>query len=142
MTQYSEGHRVILTEIGQMLTFIDSADDIIAVKVANQITTRDLQDAMDRIDAALAKHAKVHFFVETEGIDGIELSGLSSILARAMPLFGELPRFDRIAVVADQTWVRMWARIESAILPFISYRIFTPDQREAALAWVTENRIS
>jgi hypothetical protein len=39
-------------------------------------------------------------------------------------------------VVADQAWVRLGTRIESVLLPFISYRVFEPDQRNEALAWV------
>ena len=42
----------------------------------------------------------------------------------------------RVAVVADQAWIRAATRIESVILPFISYRTFTPDQRQEAFAWV------
>ena len=53
-----------------------------------------------------------------------------------MPLFGKLTRFGRVAVVADQTWVRIGTRVESAVLPFISYKTFEPAQREEALAWV------
>jgi hypothetical protein len=41
-----------------------------------------------------------------------------------------------VAVVADQTWVRIGTRVESAVLPFISYKTFEPAQREEALAWV------
>jgi hypothetical protein len=41
-----------------------------------------------------------------------------------------------VAVVADQAWVRAGTRIESALLPFVSYRVFMPAQRDEALAWV------
>ncbi|HEY6916802.1 MAG TPA: STAS/SEC14 domain-containing protein, partial [Allosphingosinicella sp.] len=91
---------------------------------------------MDRLDGAMARNGKVHVFVETQTIDGIELSSLPSYMARAMPLFGKLTRFGRVAVVADQAWVRLGTRIESAVLPFISYRTFMPEQRGEALAWV------
>jgi len=119
-----------------MLELIDSADEVIAVKVAGQLTNTDLDAIMDRLEQVMARHDKVHVFVETHGIQGIELAGLPSYMARAMPLFGKLTRFGRVAVVADQAWVRTGTRIESAMLPFIGYRVFTPDQRDAALAWV------
>jgi hypothetical protein len=57
-------------------------------------------------------------------------------LGRAMPMFGKLSRFGRVAVVADQAWIRFASRLESAILPFVSYRVFEPDRRADALAWV------
>jgi hypothetical protein len=66
----------------------------------------------------------------------LRFSGLSSYLARSMPLFRKLTHFGRIAVVADQACVRIGTRIESAVLPFISNRTFAPNQRDDALAWV------
>jgi hypothetical protein len=119
-----------------MLEFIEGADDLIALRVSHKITGTDLDAIMDRLDERMAKHATVHVFVETHEIDGIELSGLRSYMARALPLFGQLNRFGRVAVVADQTWVRVGTRVESAILPSITYRTFRPEEREEAFAWV------
>ncbi len=119
-----------------MIELIPSSDDVIAVRVSDKITGVELDLIMDRLDAVMAAHDKVHVFVETSSIDGIELSGLPAYMMRAMPLFGQLGRFGRVAVVADQAWVRIGTRIESALLPFISYRTFMPHQRDAALAWV------
>ena len=71
-------------------------------------------------------------------IDGIEISSLPSYAARAWPLFGKLNRFGRVAVVADQAWVRIGTRLESALLPNISYRTYMPDERDEAFDWVTD----
>lgn len=122
-----------------MHEMMDSPDDVVALRIAHKITGEDLEKIMDRLEQVMAKHEKVHIFVETQDIDGIELSGLPSYVARAMPLFGKLHRFGRVAVVADQAWVRAGSRLESAILPFISYSVFTPDQRTQAFAWITGN---
>ena len=119
-----------------MHNFLTAADDVLALKVSGKITGADLTAIMDRLEAAMERHETVHVFVETEGIDGIELSDLPDYVGRAMPLFGMLRRFGRVAVVADQAWVRVGTRIESAILPFIDYRVFEPHEREGALAWV------
>jgi len=119
-----------------MLELLDTPDDVLAVKIAHKITGEDLDAVMDRLDAAMDRHDKVHVFVETQQIDGIELSGLPSYMSRALPLFGKLNRFGRVAVVADQAWIRAGTRIESALLPHISYRTYMPDERGEALAWV------
>ena len=119
-----------------MMEWINGADDVIALRLADKITGADLDAIMDRLDAAMAQHAKVHIFVETHSVDGIELSGLGSYMARALPLFGKLRHFGRVAVVADQAWIRAGTRLESALLPGISYRTFTPERREEALTWV------
>lgn len=119
-----------------MLKMIDSADDVIALEIADKISGGELDTVMDRLDAAMARHDKVHIFVETRSIDGIEIAGLGAYMTRALPLLGKLDRFGRVAVVADQGWIRAATRIESAVLPHIRYRVFEPDTRDEALAWV------
>ena len=119
-----------------MHEFIDSSDDVTALQVSQKITGNDLQVIMDRLDDVMARHDKVHVFVETQSIDGIEVSSLPSYMARAMPLFGKLSSFGRVAVVADQAWVRVGSRLESALLPNIRYRTYMPEERDEALAWV------
>jgi stage II sporulation SpoAA-like protein len=119
-----------------MLEFLDTPESVLAVKIAHKITGADLDLVMDRLDAAMADHEKIHVFVETHHIDGVELSGLPSYMARAMPLLGKLDRFGRVAVVADQAWIRAGTRLESVLLPNISYRTYMPDERAEALRWV------
>jgi hypothetical protein len=120
-----------------MLELIETRDDVLAVTISGQITGDDLATTMERLEEAFARHDKVHVFVETRSLAGIELSDLAAHVARAMPMFGKLQRFGRVAVVADQAWVRGATRVESVVLPGISYRVFEPEQRDEALAWVT-----
>lgn len=121
-----------------MMEIIPSADDVIALTVSHKIDGAELDAIMDRLDDAMARHDKVHIFVETRSIDGIEVAGLGSYTKRALPLFGKLGRFGRVAVVADQGWIRAVTKIESALLPHISYRVFEPEDRDEALAWVMD----
>lgn len=119
-----------------MLELLDSPAGVIALRVSQKITGNDLTVIMDRLDDLMSKPGKVHVFVETHAIEGIEVSGLPAHTVRAMPLFRKLDRFGRVAVVADQAWVRAGTRLESALLPNISYRTYMPDERDEALAWV------
>src|SRR3546814_3558258 len=57
-----------------MLDRIDSADDVIALKISDKISGRELDAIMDRLDAAMARHDKVHIFIETRSIYGIEIA--------------------------------------------------------------------
>ena len=119
-----------------MLEYIETGDDVLALRVSEKITGADLDAILDRLEQMMGEHEQIHVFVETRGIDAIELSSLGRYAMRAMPLFGKLSRFGRVAVVADQAWIRWGTRLESALLPFISYRTYLPAEREAALAWV------
>lgn len=119
-----------------MLEFIGSPENVLALKISGSIKGADLDPIMDKLDAVMAAHDKVHIFVETQGISGLELASLPHYFSRALPLFGKLRSFGRVAVVADQAWVRVGTQIESAMLPFMSYRTYEPEERDEALAWV------
>jgi hypothetical protein len=119
-----------------MLEFLDTAPDVIALRIGGKIQGAELDAIMDRLEPMLTSDGSTHVFVETQAITGIAIDGLARYWARALPLFGKLRKFGRVAVVADQAWIRLATRIESALLPHISYRTFTPDRRDEALAWV------
>jgi len=116
-----------------MLEFIKSPEDVFAVKLTGTITGKDLDSILDKFEDMVVKPGKIHFFVETKGIEGLELSALPHHFSRSFPLFSKLDRFGRVAVVADQAWMRVLTRFESALLPFVSYRVFAPEERKEAL---------
>lgn len=118
-----------------MHEFIKSPSDVLAVKLDGTITGDDLDAIMDRTEDLIAEFGKIHIYVETHGIDGLQVSALPHHMNRAFPLFGKLDRFGRVAVVADQAWMRVLTRLESALLPNISYRVYEPEEREEALGW-------
>ena len=118
-----------------MHKFIKSPDDVLAVTYSGSITGNDLDVALDRLEAMLARPGKINFFIEMKKIESMELAAMPHHFARSFPLFGALKRFGRVAVVADQTWIRVLTRLESALLPNISYRVYEPKEREEALEW-------
>lgn len=122
-----------------MLTFLDCPEPVLAFRAGGKIENADLSALFERLEPMLERGGPVHVFAQIEGLSGLALDGFPAHVARAMPLLAKLPRFGRIAVVADQAWLRLAARIESAVLPGISYRTFTPEQRDAAFAWVRGN---
>lgn len=125
-----------------MLDFHEASDDVLAVTVMERITSADLETLIETIEDRLARFPTVHVFAEVRAVGGLDFSGLGSHVARAMPLLGRLGQFGRVAVVADQAWIRGLTRLESAILPFISYRVFEPAQSAEALAWVKGRSIA
>lgn len=121
-----------------MIEVEDTLPNVVALTITGKVTAEDLDSAMDRLDVAMAGQAPVHIFVETKGLNGFEISGLADYASRAMPLFGKLGRFGRVAIVADQLWIRLASKVESMLLPHISYRVFEPTERAEALDWVEQ----
>ena len=123
-----------------MLEFLKSADDVIAIRISGKLADAQLADLIDRIEGSLEAREKTHMFMEVESFSGFDLDDFARALPRGMAMLGKLGRFGRIAVVADQQWIRAWTRIESALLPGISYEVYSSDEREEALAWVEGRR--
>jgi len=121
-----------------MHEFIGNRDDVLAVVVSGDITDEDLASMMDRVNDALARHETVHVYVEAHEFKGIQISHLPDYVKDAFPMVRKLRRFGRVAVVTDEPWVRIATRLESALLPGISYRVFDSRKRDDALAWVQE----
>ena len=123
-----------------MLEFLNSADDVIAIKISGKLTEPELAELVERVESSVAARDKTHMFMDVEDFSGFDLGAFARYLPRGTAMLGKLGRFGRIAVVSDQPWIRAWTRTESAILPGISYELYWPDQREQALAWVEGRR--
>lgn len=67
------------------------------------------------------------------------LSAITLELANIVPLMRWVWRLDRIAVVSDEAWMRAASRIESALLPGVTYVVYDSDEAEAARTWVLGN---
>jgi hypothetical protein len=119
-----------------MIEYLPSTGEVIALKISGRLLREELEEIVARVEASLAKYEKTHLFVEIEDFWGVDVTALPGYLPRAAAMLGELRRFGRIAIVSDLRWIRWATKLESALLPHISYETFTADERHRALAWV------
>ncbi|WP_129792498.1 STAS/SEC14 domain-containing protein [Sphingosinicella sp. CPCC 101087] len=119
-----------------MLEYLPSTPAVIAVRCGGSLTRPEIEGFMDRLEAALAQHERTHFFVEIVDFGGLEMEGLGDLMKRSATWFRNLDRVGRVAVVADQGWIRWAAKLESALLPHVAYETFEPAERDRAWAWV------
>ncbi len=124
-----------------MLEFLESDPSIIAVRTSGHLSRDEIEAMLTRLEERLALPAPTHMFVEVRNFSGFDLEGFGNYVRRVTALIGKLERLDRVAIVANQRWLRWAARVESALLPNVTYETFTPAQRDQALAWV-EGRIA
>lgn len=119
-----------------MLEFIPSREDVIATRMSGKITAEELGLYIDRLEDALERRPKTHVYAEMVDFRGLQMQDFGSHMRRGFDMLDRLDRFGRVAVVADQAWIRWLAKIESALLPMVSYRTFRLDERDRALAYV------
>lgn len=111
-------------------------DEILIFSFSGRLEKSDVEEAIRRFDAALERGGTVHAFVEITDFQGMSWDALRSDLGHALHYLLRLKQFGRFAIVSDQSWIRLASRLESALLPYIAYEVYTPDQRDHALAWV------
>jgi hypothetical protein len=119
-----------------VLENLPGRDDVIMFSFSGRLEKADVEEAIRRLDAAFERGGKVHVFVEVRDFKGMALDAWLSDLGHGLHYLTRLKQFGRFAIVSDQRWMRTASRIESALLPYITYEVYTPDQREHALAWV------
>jgi hypothetical protein len=119
-----------------MLEYLDTPPDVIAIRCGGRLARSQLAGYVDRLEAAMAAHPRVHLFAEIIDFTGFDTDGFGDLIKRSAGWFRQLDRVGRVAIVADQTWVRWAAKVESALLPHISYETFESAERDRALAWV------
>ncbi|WP_068090428.1 SpoIIAA family protein [Novosphingobium rosa] len=113
----------------------DLPADVIALTIEGGLEKEDVDRAMGLLDAAFARGGKVHLFVEVRNFTGMPADAWLSDLRHGLRYLTKLHQFGRVAIVSDQSWVRAASRIESALLPFVTYHVYRPGQRDHALAW-------
>jgi len=119
-----------------MFEYLAAGDDVIAMRSTGRMTRDDVDGFMDRLDASLAAREKTHLFAEVVDFSGLDPELIGETLKRTPSWFSNLRKMGRIAIVADQDWIRWLAKAESMVLPHVSYETFKPHERDRALAWV------
>ncbi|MCW6530190.1 STAS/SEC14 domain-containing protein [Sphingomonas sp. MMSM20] len=119
-----------------MLKDLSGNADIIIVSVSGHLDKQDVERIMERLDAAFALGGKVHIFAEVTDFAGMPADAWISDISHGLRYLTRLNQFGRVAIVSNQNWIRTASRIESALLPLVSYEVYPPEQRDHALAWV------
>jgi hypothetical protein len=119
-----------------MMEFLDAPEGVFAVRCGGRLDHAEMEECLVRLRSALDANARTHVFAEVVDIGSVSAESFVTGFKWAPEWLSKLDRFGRVAIVADQSWVRWAAKIESALLPHISYETFESDERERAFAWV------
>jgi hypothetical protein len=118
-----------------MIHYLLSSNDVLAVRIRNGIGRAELDDLIERLQQKIDRGTKTHVFVDIDEFRSEDWRSALESLPHSMGLL-RLNRYGRIAVVSDDSLVRGWSRLESAMLPGVHYEIFHADEADRALGWV------
>ena len=103
-----------------------------------------------KLDSDAMRRAIAELRRKTAGIEGgrmlfrvgeYRLPTLGAIaveLCHCVELLGMIRRFERVAVIAGQNWIRAASRIEGALFPGLQIRPFDVSEAQAAEAWLAD----
>ena len=120
-----------------MVELIPSATHVVAGRITGKVTKTDVQLLTRELDARLADHPRVGFYVEVDRFRGIEPGALLEDLRYGLAHYEDLGRM-HAALVAEPGWLRRMADLENRLFKKAEIRTFSRPERHEALAWVTE----
>ena len=74
--------------------------------------------------------------MRAEGVAWPSLGAIGVELRHWVQLMAMIEKVDKVAVLTDQTWVKAVAGVESALLPNLVIKSFSPDDEDTARAWL------
>lgn len=119
-----------------MLTLTPIPPAALEITVEGPLVREDVARAIAEIDAMLDTVERLDILADVRGKPDIHPSLILEELKHLPTLFRMMRAIDRIAVIADENWVRTAAKIEGKLIPGVTYEVYTRDQADDARAWL------
>ncbi|HET9639258.1 MAG TPA: STAS/SEC14 domain-containing protein [Allosphingosinicella sp.] len=119
-----------------MMEILETEPGVIAVKFSGRMRAEEIDEVATLVECSLEANERTHVYVEIHDNFSFDVGAMAAYLPRGAAMLTKLDRFGRIAVVTEERWIRWATKIESAILPGISYETFELAEHVEALAWV------
>ena len=86
----------------------------------------------------LASGERGNLLIDVTAMADFSVSAIGDQLVHIPSMLQFIYSLDRIAFISDEEWMRSAARLESMLLPGVTYQVYDDDEKDAALAWVLE----
>ncbi len=99
------------------------------------------EDAQAIIDFAKERNSAGgggNVLFDATSVAGFTFGAVSIELAHIPTLTKWIYGLDHIAIISDEAWIRTGSRLESALLPGLTYQVYDEDEAGAARAWIME----
>ena len=121
-----------------MIEYLQSPEYLVALKLSESLTADDVEKAYAVVEKALAENERISFFAEIAPSASLTWEGAIKDLSKGINQLGKISRYYRAAVVTDKGWLGALARAEGLVFSSIDVRVFSPEERDKALAWASE----
>ena len=119
-----------------MLTITPLSARAVEIVAEGRFTGADVAPALDRMAQLLDEMPRMDILADVRGSPSIALSAIGEEIRRFPLVFRMIRQIDRVAIVADEQWVRVASRIESALIPGVHYEVYDREHTAHARAWL------
>lgn len=114
------------------------AAHVVALRVSGRLDARELQTAIDAIEAAKRVHPRVSLYAEIDALRWMSASALLRDLGYGLTQLGQLSHFHRAAAVSDHRWLRPIVAAENQLFRPLEVRLFGNAKKAEAMAWACD----
>ena len=109
---------------------------LLRLEVGGEIDAAEMEAGLERFLAIAEPLERFDMLYLVQDVRFPGLGALRVELARLGRLWRLLPRFGRVALAANQGWIRAAAKAESAVIPGLTIETFGADEEARARAWL------
>lgn len=107
-------------------------DDVVTITASGRLSREDYVQALPKLEAMLAEHGRLRFFIRLEDFSGFEPAAVWEDLKFD---FRHRNQMGRTAVVGHTRWEELGTRISDPLVPS-EVRFFPAEQSEEAWQWI------
>ncbi len=121
-----------------MFNVILKSPDRVDIELRGKMNTDDMKRALDDLGAKTRdiKHGKMLYRIDELALPSLGAIGVE--LTRLPELFKLIGKFDRVAVLADEAWIRKISELEGAFIPGLKIKGFPRNQETEAETWLAQ----
>jgi hypothetical protein len=122
-----------------MFTVTPNGPNRVDIELSGKLDEAAMEVALDELIAQTKDIAHGRMLYRIGDFKLPTLGAIKVELARLPKLFGLIRNFDRAAVLADQSWIKVISEIEGALIPGLKIKAFDPGEEAAAEAWLAQD---
>ena len=108
----------------------------VRLTIGGKIDEAEMKAGLEEFLAIVEAADKTDFLYTIEDFEFPALQAIAVEFGYLPRLFSSLPKIGKVAVVADQAWLRKAADIEGMLIPGLTIETFPADGEDDAKAWL------
>lgn len=120
-----------------MFDLKEDPQGFVRLSIGGEIDHQEMRAGLEAFLACLKDDQKTDFLYTIEKFDFPGIAALGVEFGYLPLLIQSISKIGKVAVVADQAWLRTAADIEGWLIPGLTIETFEPQETEKAIAWLT-----